>query len=83
MTVAPDLLQAIVAATRKIVDTRRAREPQDALAHRAQAQEPRGSAFEMALGRTDRVNIIAECKRRSPSKGVLCAGYDPVSIARA
>jgi indole-3-glycerol phosphate synthase len=29
-----------------------------------------------------RVNVIAECKRRSPSRGVLAAQYDPVSIAR-
>jgi indole-3-glycerol phosphate synthase len=28
------------------------------------------------------VNVIAECKRRSPSKGVLRADYDPVAIAR-
>jgi indole-3-glycerol phosphate synthase len=83
MTSTPDLLQAIVAATRKIVDTRRGREPQDALARRAEARQPRGTAFEMALGNGARVNIIAECKRRSPSKGVLCANYDPVSIAQA
>jgi indole-3-glycerol phosphate synthase len=31
----------------------------------------------------DRVNVIAECKRRSPSKGVLRASYDPVAIARS
>jgi indole-3-glycerol phosphate synthase len=30
-----------------------------------------------------RVNVIAECKRRSPSRGVLRAAYDPVAIARA
>ena len=29
-----------------------------------------------------RVNVIAECKRRSPSRGVLAAHYDPVAIAR-
>ena len=40
-------------------------------------------AFRSALSRTDRVNIIAECKRRSPSRGVLRADYDPVAIARS
>jgi indole-3-glycerol phosphate synthase len=29
------------------------------------------------------VNVIAECKRRSPSRGVLKADYDAPSIARA
>ena len=28
------------------------------------------------------VNVIAECKRRSPSRGVLRAAYDAVEIAR-
>jgi indole-3-glycerol phosphate synthase len=29
-----------------------------------------------------RFNVIAECKRRSPSRGVLLADYEPVAIAR-
>ncbi|HKC56172.1 MAG TPA: indole-3-glycerol phosphate synthase TrpC [Vicinamibacterales bacterium] len=77
----PDLLRAIVAATRRIVDARRTREPMTALERRAAPASPRGSRFEDALGVADRVNVIAECKRRSPSKGVLAAAYDPVRIA--
>ena len=80
---APDLLRAIVSATRRIVEARRAREPQAALAVRADSRTPDGWRFEEALGRNDRVNVIAECKRRSPSKGVLAPDYDPVRIARA
>jgi indole-3-glycerol phosphate synthase len=77
----PDLLRTIVAATRRIVDTRRTREPLTALERRAAPASPRGSRFEDALGVADRVNVIAECKRRSPSKGVLAAAYDPVRLA--
>jgi len=77
----PDLLRAIVAATRRIVETRRTREPFGALELRAMAASPAGWRFETALGATDRVNVIAECKRRSPSKGVLAADYDPVRVA--
>jgi len=83
MSATPDLLAAIVAATRQIVETRRAREPEAVVAKRAEAKQPRGSVFESRLSRPDAVNIIAECKRRSPSKGVLAASYDPVTIACA
>ena len=79
---APDLLRTIVAATQQITDTRRAQEPASALERRAAARQPRGARFEEALAMAGRVNVIAECKRRSPSRGVLAPQYDPVSIAR-
>jgi indole-3-glycerol phosphate synthase len=82
MTTAPDLLLAIVAATRRITEVRRAELPATTLERIAAAKSPRRAAFEAALGKTGRVNIIAECKRRSPSRGVLAADYDPVAIAR-
>lgn len=79
---APDLLRTIVAATGRIVEIRRQREPLAGLERRAAAANPRGSLFESALGAAGRVNVIAECKRRSPSRGVLATTYDPVAIAR-
>jgi indole-3-glycerol phosphate synthase len=81
--VTPDLLRTIVAATRRIVETRRAREPLAALAQRAERMAPGAARFEAALARRDRVNVMAECKRRSPSKGVLMTAYDPVRLAKA
>jgi indole-3-glycerol phosphate synthase len=78
---AADLLATIVAATRRIVEVRQAREPLSALAERASAAPSRAGRFQAALSRPDRVNVIAECKRRSPSKGVLRADYDVVAIA--
>lgn len=81
MSTAPDLLRAIVAATRTIVKERRAREPDAVLERRAVMKSPRGEAFEQALGMPGRVNVIAECKRRSPSRGVLLDEYDPAGIA--
>jgi indole-3-glycerol phosphate synthase len=78
-----DLLETIVAATRRIVEVRQAREPLATLAARAGAREAAAGRFAAALARTDRVNVIAECKRRSPSRGVLRADYDPAALAMA
>ena len=78
---AADLLQTILAATRRIVAVREAEEPVAALAARAAAMPSRTGRFQAALSRAGGVNVIAECKRRSPSRGVLRADYDPAAIA--
>jgi indole-3-glycerol phosphate synthase len=80
---AADLLATIVAATRRIVAAREEREPLAALARRAEGVHRPKRRFSAALSRTGRVNVIAECKRRSPSRGVLRVDYDPVAIARS
>jgi indole-3-glycerol phosphate synthase len=82
MTDAPDLLSAIVASVRRQVEARREIEALPALERRAAARSPRGDAFAASLAEPGRVNVIAECKRRSPSRGVLRADYDPAWIAR-
>jgi indole-3-glycerol phosphate synthase len=82
MMATPDLLGTIVAATENITEVRRGRESLSALERRAASFTPRGDAFLAALSRQGRANVIAECKRRSPSRGVLAADYDPVAIAR-
>ncbi len=92
MTAQADLLATIVAATRRIVQVREAAKPAAALA-REQTRTPRGAEFEHALrgaGKESRIRdaprgsrIIAECKRRSPSKGILRDRYEPAAHARA
>ncbi len=82
MSTTPDLLQAIVAATRARVDAAMVREPQRALARRAAERTPNGAGFAERLSRDGSINVIAECKRRSPSRGVLRTAYEPVEIAR-
>jgi indole-3-glycerol phosphate synthase len=77
-----DLLATIVAATRRIVEVREGREPLRAVAARAERRECRPGRLRAALAaQGDVLNVIAECKRRSPSRGVLRATYDPVAIA--
>ncbi len=80
--VSPDVLAAIVAATRTALDDRRRSVSEDVLERRAAgAWVPRRHAFMERLSRPDTINVIAECKRRSPLKGVLRHRYDPASIA--
>ena len=76
-----DLLETIVAAARTRVQARRELVPEAALEARI-ALQPGTRGFRAALSRPG-VNVIAECKRRSPSKGLLLADYDPVRIARS
>jgi indole-3-glycerol phosphate synthase len=79
----PDLLAAIIASTRRIVEVREARESLSDLERRAHAAPRPTGRFQAAVSAADRVNIIAECKRRSPSRGVLRPAYDPATIASA
>jgi indole-3-glycerol phosphate synthase len=89
-----DLLETIVAATRRSVAAREASVPQtaleDVIRHRPPERGPLRSAarsaarsFREALTTGPTPRVIAECKRRSPSRGVLRRQYDPAAIAAA
>ena len=72
----------IVAATRRIVEVRAgARADGGARASARPRMPSRAGRFRRRCRPTGAINVIAECKRRSPSQGVLRADYDPVAIA--
>ena len=85
-----NLLATIVAATRRIVEVRAEREPLSALASRVERRQAPAGRFRAVLAGDGLqavpgqsvARIIAECKRRSPSRGVLRPDYDPVTIAK-
>lgn len=77
----PDLLATIVAAARHSVQERALRCPESELARQASAISPGGARFLGALASDAGPNVIAECKRRSPSKGLLCPDYQPDRLA--
>ena len=79
----PDLLGTIVAATRQAVGDRRRRLPEAVLASRVPAALDGKARFEAALTAPGGANVIAECKRRSPSRGILRRDYRPEVIAAA
>jgi indole-3-glycerol phosphate synthase len=81
MTVTADLLETITAAARRAAAVREAARPLDRL-ERAIDREPRGAAFVAALRASAPPRVIAECKRRSPSRGILRRDYDPAAHAR-
>lgn len=77
------ILERILATKRDEVAAARARESAESLAARARAVARRPASLRAALERDDGVRVIAEIKRKSPSKGEIRRDFDPVAIARA
>jgi indole-3-glycerol phosphate synthase len=76
-----DVLARITAHQRGRLPELKAAQPEDALRRAKGFALPRRSLAAALRGSTPAV--IAECKRRSPSRGVLRDPYDPVAIARS
>ena len=76
------VLDQILADTRALVDERKAVTPAAALMRRPAFHAPTLS-LARALRRPDGPAVIAECKRASPSEGVIRREYHPADIARS
>jgi indole-3-glycerol phosphate synthase len=77
-----DLLQAVVAAARRSAEEREKAAGWSAIERAIDGRSRGPREFRQSLEASG-IRIIAECKRRSPSRGVLRANYHPVAIASA
>jgi indole-3-glycerol phosphate synthase len=77
------ILERILATKREEVAAAKQRESAGALAARARGVTRKPVSLRAALERGAGVRVIAEIKRKSPSKGEIRRDFDPVAIARA
>jgi indole-3-glycerol phosphate synthase len=77
------LLATIVAAARRITEVRAEAVPLARVEQAAAKRRPDGVGFLRALRDGAGPRVIAECKRRSPSRGILREDYQPAEHARA
>ena len=73
------ILDDIVAAKREELERRKSDVTQEALEKRITAQARPLNFSGSLLG--DRVRLIAEIKKASPSRGLLCPNFDPLMLA--
>jgi indole-3-glycerol phosphate synthase len=78
-----DFLVEIIEQKRRRLDAARREIPLEKLRARAESvrDDAEPHAFKRALCRQDRVNVIAEIKRASPSKGLIRADVSPAAVA--
>jgi indole-3-glycerol phosphate synthase len=77
------ILDEILATKRVEVAAAKRRESPERLAARARACPRAPRSLRAALEQGEGVRVIAEIKRKSPSKGEIRRDFDPVAIARA
>lgn len=77
----PDVLEKIVAQKRTEIEQARRARPEEALREKL-SSAPAVRDFAGALRGSDRMHVIAEVKKASPSVGLIRADFDPVAIAR-
>ena len=77
------ILDRIVKYKKRFVLALKKKTPFRLLKKQVRALPRKKTMFLKALSQTSPVAVIAEIKRRSPSKGILKKGFDPVRLARA
>lgn len=74
------IISRIIEEKRKVVEDAKKARPQEGLMREASAVYVK-SAFKKNISRPHQINLIAEIKKASPSKGILRGDFHPVKIA--
>jgi indole-3-glycerol phosphate synthase len=74
------ILSRIIEETRRVVEEAKRVKPQEELMREARNAYVK-SAFKKNISRPHHMNLIAEIKKASPSRGILRANFNPVKIA--
>ncbi|MGB9920786.1 MAG: indole-3-glycerol phosphate synthase TrpC [Moorellales bacterium] len=77
------MLERILAQKRREVEARITAQPLEAVARRARAAIPPRDFLQAVRRNAGPVRLIAELKKASPSKGVLCPNFSVETLARA
>jgi|SRR5579864_291268 len=75
-------LADIIAATRRRVRECRSKGNLRELEQQADSHVPRGFRRKLELASKSGIAIVAELKKRSPSRGLIRSNFDPVALAR-
>lgn len=81
----PDILKKILARKSEEISERKPKMPEQELKHRADDCEPTRD-FSVTIEKTigeGKAAIIAEIKKASPSKGIICEDFNPETIAQS
>lgn len=74
-----DILKEITTAKRRVVEELKRTRPLDSFSDSLKDLPP--SRFKEGLSQTGQVNVIAEIKKGSPSKGIMARRFDPARLA--
>lgn len=82
----PTILEEIIAEKHREIAQRQEKSPQALIEHLIAEMDDAARGFYRALAETVQRGenaVIAEVKKASPSKGVICEDFDPVRIAKS